>query len=206
MHRSEENKLIHVSFDLVKEFIPRVPKQRCPEEDGTIPRICVSPSLEKCLQAVPQAGEVLHQMKELGLPLIIHGYYMECKHPLYDVSKYVGDAEATGEMWILDKPDKIRRIDYEVIFDDFLWYTDAYGAKQRFPVGMKFKRVKYQDNMMNFLDMIFDENERKSEFVRQFPQLTFRQLMWNWKNIKRGMEKRWEERDGQRKTLNALKF
>ena len=63
--------MVHVSFDLVDEFIPRVPKQRCEGENNTIKRICVAPSIIEALNAIPQAGFVVRNMKSLGLPCLI---------------------------------------------------------------------------------------------------------------------------------------
>lgn len=45
----KKSKLIHVSFDEVEQFIPRIPEQICPGEDNTIPRICAAPSVIKAL-------------------------------------------------------------------------------------------------------------------------------------------------------------
>ena len=53
---------IHVSFDIVDEFTPRVPRQRCPGEDETVPRICVAEDILNAVNAVPQAGLVMENM------------------------------------------------------------------------------------------------------------------------------------------------
>lgn len=178
MHKNKENQLVHVSFDIVDEFLPRVPKQRCPNEDGNIPRICASPTVIQCLQAIPQAGEVMCRTRELGLPVIIHAYYMRCKQVIEDVTQWVGDAAATGEKWLTDKPDEVRRIDYEVVAQYVEWYTDIYGVRQRFPMDIKLKRAKYQDNMDNLLrDYFHLPNERISVFKGKIPDLTYRTLM-----------------------------
>lgn len=50
---------IHISFDIVDEFTPRVPRQRCPGEDETVPRICVAEDILNAVNAVPQAGLVM---------------------------------------------------------------------------------------------------------------------------------------------------
>ena len=67
---------IHISFDIVDEFIPRVPRQRCPGEDETVPRICVAEDILNAVNAVPQAGLVMENMKNIGLPVVIHAYYL----------------------------------------------------------------------------------------------------------------------------------
>ena len=67
---------VHVSFDIVDHFAPRIPKQRCPEEDATISRICVAENLTMAINALPQSGDVICAMKDLRLPIIIHAYYI----------------------------------------------------------------------------------------------------------------------------------
>lgn len=49
---------VHVSFDIVEKFIPRVPRQRCQGEDMSIPRICVADTILDAINAIPQAGIV----------------------------------------------------------------------------------------------------------------------------------------------------
>lgn len=73
----EKLKGVHVSFDIVTEFVPRVPRQRCPGENSSIPRICAADNLYNAINAIPQAGLVLNYMKNLELPLIIHAYYLK---------------------------------------------------------------------------------------------------------------------------------
>ena len=51
---------VHVSFDIVDHFAPRIPKQRCPEEDATISRICVAENLTMAINALPQSGDVIN--------------------------------------------------------------------------------------------------------------------------------------------------
>ena len=60
-----ERKYIHVSLDIVERFVPRIPGQRIPGEDGTIPRICVSNRLLDCSKAMPSGPEALQSMERL---------------------------------------------------------------------------------------------------------------------------------------------
>lgn len=83
-------KLLHASFDEVEKFTPRIPKQRCPNEDDTIARICVAPTIRDTLAAIPQSGEVIHYMKILNLPVIIHAYYIKCDSVLMPEEKGAG--------------------------------------------------------------------------------------------------------------------
>lgn len=58
--------MVHVSFDEVERFVPRVPKQICPDEDNTTPRICVAPNILSAIQAMPQGGTVAYNMARKG--------------------------------------------------------------------------------------------------------------------------------------------
>ena len=116
----KKSKLIHVSFDEVEQFIPRIPEQICPGEDNTTPRICAAPSVIKALQAIPQAGEVIYYMWRIGVPIIIHAYYLESPSVLTpdQIADKVPDALATGETWITEIPESVRRFDYEDALDE----------------------------------------------------------------------------------------
>lgn len=69
-------RMVHVSFDLVDNFVPRLPKQIATNEDRTVKRICVAPSLRNALMAIPKARQVVHTLKRIGLPVILHAYYL----------------------------------------------------------------------------------------------------------------------------------
>lgn len=101
--------LIHCTFETVEDFYPRIPLQRCPGEDDSIPRICVADSVQNALNAIPQAAETLDAMERIGVPLIIHVYDLESSDVMNSsaVQKYVPDALATHEKWILSRPDSI---------------------------------------------------------------------------------------------------
>ena len=58
---------IHISFDIVDEFTPRVPRQRCPGEDETVPRICVAEDILNAVNAVPQAGLVMEKYEKISV-------------------------------------------------------------------------------------------------------------------------------------------
>lgn len=64
--KRSNSKLVHVSFDEVERFVPRVPKQICPDEDNTTPRICVAPNILSAIQAMPQGGTVAYNMARLS--------------------------------------------------------------------------------------------------------------------------------------------
>ena len=73
--KRSNSKLVHVSFDEVERFVPRVPKQICPDEDNTTPRICVAPNILSAIQAMPQGGTVAYNMARIGVPVVIHANF-----------------------------------------------------------------------------------------------------------------------------------
>lgn len=172
---------IHVSFDIVDEFIPRVPRQRCPGEDKTIPRICVAEDILNAVNAVPQAGLVMENMKSLGLPVVIHAYYLTGEGMgKEDVQKYVPDAKLTGEFWLTEKPESIRRVDYEIV--DFTTETvrDPFGHDLTIVVIISFNKCEYQDNVENFLRSFENASEERMERARKiFRENSFRTVMSN---------------------------
>lgn len=174
--------MVHVSFDLVDEFIPKVPKQRCKGENDTIKRICVAPSIIEALNAIPQAGLVVRNMKSLGLPVIIHCYYLKADKVMSndEVQKYVPDAEFTGEMWILEKPKAVNRVDYEITDCIVKQGVDVFGNEMfevRFP---EIKRVKYQSNIDDFFK-VFSYSPSKERKLREiFEKQGYRKVMANF--------------------------
>lgn len=182
--RRERNnsKLIHVSFDEVEKFIPRIPKQICPNEDNTTLRICVAPNVLSAIQAMPQGGEVVYYMARLGVPVIVHAYYIESDAVLMpeQISDKVPDAIATGEMWVTEVPAAVRRIDYEIRKPFVPKRTDRNGTRERFLITYgELKRVRYQDNWRN-LSARTAKNEKAAEwFMENKPDISYRTFMSN---------------------------
>ena len=178
----KKRKLIHVSFDLVNGFAPRISAQVCPGEDETIPRICVSPSIIKALQSIPQAGEVRYYMEEIGVPIIIHAYYMKSDAVLMpeQIADKVPDALATGETWIMEIPVVVRRFDYEIVNPFIIKKKDGNGTVERFLVGYdSLKRVDYQDNWRNLARKMGRGKRAEDYFMSHKPDLTYRCFMSN---------------------------
>lgn len=175
---------IHISFDIVNEFIPRVPRQRCPGEDETVPRICVAEDLPNAVNAVPQAGLVMEHMKSLGLPVVIHAYYLTGEGmEKEEVQNYVPDAKATGEFWLTENPREVRRVDYEIA--DFTTETvkDPFGHDLMTVVINSFNKCGYQDNVENFLHSMNrsgDIPKARMEKARKiFREYSFRTVISN---------------------------
>lgn len=94
-------------------------------------------------------------MQKLKLPLIIHAYYMVSKSFLIsdEIHEYVPDVDTTKEIWILDTPNTVRRIDYEIVDPDFIMCDGMILL-----MNYKLKRVKFQDNVMNLFNSIDCKN------------------------------------------------
>ena len=117
---------VHVSFDIVDQFEPRIPKTCAIGEDQTIKRICVSDEILYALNALAESGKTLAVMQRLGLPLTMHAYYLESDHVMAPdvVQRYVPDADINHESWILDSPIHVHRIDYEIMNPEFYKLLD----------------------------------------------------------------------------------
>lgn len=111
---------IHVSFDEVQKFVLRIPKIVADGEDTTIPRISVCDSIDNALYGMSEGERVMEGIECLHLTPIIHAYYLTPdKNGVLDtkaISKYVPDAQETGEMWLTKPPVKVERIDYKILF------------------------------------------------------------------------------------------
>lgn len=177
----EKLKGVHVSFDIVTEFVPRVPRQRCPGENSSIPRICIADNLYNAINAIPQAGLVLNYMKSLELPLVIHAYYLKgngMKNE--DVQKYVPDANLTGELWLTEKPEKVYRIDYEIVDFTTKDVKDPFSHDLTVVYGIKIKRCRFQNNIENFLHSFGNISQsRRTRVEKIFEENSFRTVISN---------------------------
>lgn len=167
--------LIHVSFDRVDEFIPRVPKNKADGENNTIPRICVTNDIVRAICALPNGGLVLHKMSLLKLPTIIHVYYLKADKvmPTEEVSKYVPDALSSGEMWILEKPKSVYRVDYEITDMLQTKINNSEGREIYATWNIEKRRCKYQSNIDNFC------NTFGEEFRELFEKISYRRIITN---------------------------
>lgn len=169
-------KLIHCSFDEVYDFEPRVPESRSLLEDAETKRICVSPTIRQCLDAIPRAGQIMRFMREVEMPVVVHAYYLEADQIQYDTRDYVPDADLTGEMWILEKPKNWKRIDYELQSFCLKDGKDRNGASITWIYGVYPVRHRYQDNLRELIEGIGADYD---DFRRQCPDLTFRLIAGN---------------------------
>lgn len=171
---------IHVSFDTVTKFTPRVPKWFCTNEDCTIPRICVVPDIRSALNAIPQCGQVMEYMRNLNLPVIIHVYYLYGGKQMdnKEVQKYVPDAGYTKEFWVTSVPDRVNRIDYEVTDFDVQKTKNAFGEEVWDVSNVQLSRCKYQSNIENFI-RAFAQTTKKEPLRKLFTEYSYRTVMSN---------------------------
>lgn len=115
--------LYHLMADIgavPSKVIPKIPANAMKEEDQSIPRICVSRSLDECLTGITVTGItfpfLLEELrtshtkqiwdKQYQFPFIVRTYCAENNNSAFfdekKVSKYVWDANFTGECWLTE--------------------------------------------------------------------------------------------------------
>lgn len=174
-------KLIHCSFDLVEKFIPRVPGSKAvydgkEYEDSTTPRICTAPSVLYCLRAIPKAGDVLRWMMEVGMKPVIHAYYLQSGNIKACTSDDVPDVDTTHEIWVLEKPEKVIRRDYEIISCSMHDGKDMLGQNYVWIDSLTLKRVPDTDNLKDLIEGLGLDH---GAFLERFPYLRFREFATN---------------------------
>lgn len=138
-------KFYHLTLDLDspndKVFVPRIPNESIVAfgEDLTIPRICVSSTIEGCLSSAPWGGSSLEDiMFSNGNSQLIKVYEFESTDiapgnlispkELYQSDK-VRDAEITNEHWVINqdlRPCKtylIQITNYDMSYPDSIPYS-----------------------------------------------------------------------------------
>lgn len=184
-----ERKYIHVSLDIVERFVPRIPGQRIPGEDGTIPRICVSNRLLDCINAMPSGPEALQSMERLGVPLVIHAYYMQAEQvlPTKEVARYVPDAEWSHESWLLTEPTKVYRVDYHVVNPQF--FKPKIGPLKL--LAADFKRCPFTDNTKELANRL--GVQKKSDFANLMKKYGLSCVLYNmWEEFQKILQL-WEK-------------
>lgn len=125
--------LYHVSVEPVQQFVPRVPKQRCPGEDGTIKRICCCKNIFECINAMPGGASVIDCLLHLCKNAVIYVYQFIVPddadwvfNPAQTV-RYVPDAEISGEYWLIKTPDQVLETMYLIHDIQIDHGIDRYG-------------------------------------------------------------------------------
>lgn len=183
---------VHCSWDIIHPFTftPRIPSGRIgrlpngASEDSTTPRICVANSVNHALTAMPGTGKAIKSMRMVGIPVIIHAYYLSIDEKyVYRPSKEeVPDAEWTGELWLLKEPDKVIRRDY-LISDEFIYHTrNQYDQEYEKFIGCDITPCKFTDNYVNFIRSLSENSlgnpdENILQVIKGYT--SFRSLMQN---------------------------
>lgn len=154
---------VHVSFDQVQKFTPRVPKQRIQGEDDITKRICVAENVVSALRAIPEAGYAIRGMQLLHMPVVIHAYYLT-GDAIVPTLKQLPDQKRTGEKWMLEKPKNVYHACYLLESPLLLEHTDLFGVTQPYLVGCKLKRVKNLDNR----EILFERFANKTEILAKY--------------------------------------
>lgn len=171
--------LFHASFDLVKEFKPRIPVHTgMVGEDRTIPRVCVAPTIEGCLEGMPLVGEVAWRMHEIGMPEILHVYELSSQNVMSNVQvrQYVPDAKTTGEMWILDTP-KIEKVNHYKICNVTYWELKEKEKVYHILKDCDMQRIELQDNLLNLLTALKVSEEKKKSVYQMMTETSFSALL-----------------------------
>lgn len=127
--------LYHVSYDRIPRFELRVPRNRLPYEDDTTPRICLSDSIEHCINAKSGQGQPLYLAKHYGFRVSLYVYEFDTNDIPSDaliapdelVDRYhVADAKFNHEYWLLDADIPYKETRVEFVDGGFIWPDDAH--------------------------------------------------------------------------------
>lgn len=160
-------KLYHVSYDRIENFVLRIPQNRLPMEDSATPRICLSTSIKRCVNAKPSQGEALYIAQEQGLRVAFYVYEFDTESipaknliPPKTLKEHYGvlDAEQNEEYWIVGSivpyqevryecfGGKFRQLDNENQFAQVLW-LDLNTAVSRKAVFLEHLVMEYNKNV-----------------------------------------------------------
>lgn len=186
MKSGKRSSYVHVSFDPVDEFVPRVPENRCPGENDSIPRICMAGDVISALNAMPGGALAAARMAAIGLKPIVHAYYLKGGRVLEGdaVRRLVPDAYATGEAWFLDSPSSVRRMDW--LLDDpaiiCLNQHEQDGADRCYCIiGAKLKLTPFTDNWDQLFEWFGIPDSKAGETKAMIrARVSFREFMTNF--------------------------
>ncbi len=183
--------LVHVSFDPVEAFFPRVPQEQATTgtEDKTIPRICCAPDIIHALNAMPNAGRVIKNMMGLGMDVILHIYEFHNIAPaaIHVPTPFeVPDVTDTQEIWITEpvSEHQIKRYDVKLTSVQLKPLKAETGEELLIIQRMTITKTDYQDNWEQFLNLT-SKSEQIRERVRQIgAKYLFRSMMGSWTDEK----------------------
>ena len=155
-------KLYHVSYDKIHRFIPGIPRYRLPGEDSVTPRICLSTSIERCINAKPHQAQALYLAREFGFWFPVYVYEFDTDRiPDSDLVKperlfeqyHVDDAVQNSEHWLLaeSNPKEIR---YEFVGGGFLPPDDvceyAEALKLKFTTEVSAEAMELEEAVLQY--------------------------------------------------------
>lgn len=140
--------LYHVTMDLEteeKEFVPRIPKYRCKDEDDTIARVCVCPTLEGAVGAFPYKTYYFNQYINYRDEYYLVYYKIPTANLEFKTSEelkdLVPDSHITKEHWILNRfkatPTMIKINKFRL--SGFNKYTNEYSG---FVTNLEYEKSK----------------------------------------------------------------
>lgn len=142
--------LFHISSDILdaetKLFTPRVPENRCDDEDDTIPRICFSDSVLDCIKAIPDSYDGVYNrvrlQKERGIPALFSVYSIDEKKLSKDniltpeqLQHLIPDALQNSEYWIINT-------DLKLPLYGYIWIKDIKLDKKGNIIDCQFEYSK----------------------------------------------------------------
>lgn len=143
--------LYHVSLEPVTHFIPRVPENRAPGEDCIQKRICLSTSIESCINAMPGSGASLLCLQRLGINPVLFVYRVQVHRNTdylvypHQIKQAVCDAEETEEHWLLKTPPMISKFTIQLEFFETKKVIDPYGNEVILIRNMQYRHMKHND-------------------------------------------------------------
>lgn len=167
--------LYHVSLEPVCHLIPRVPESRAPGEDNTRKRICLSTSIENCINAMPGSGSSLLCLRRLGITPVLFVYRVQVRwnadylvYP-HQIKHLVCDAEETKEHWLLKSPSFISRFAMKVDCFESETVTDPYGQEVCLVKNMRCSRIKHTGVSENAAALLkyFAEDPGKERMLQE---------------------------------------
>lgn len=146
-----KQKFIHVSFDPVSDFEPRILSNRAKDEDAIKKRICcilskgsLQDDVIHALNASPCAGEVLQRIVSHGFDPVLHVYEFQSTKYMFpwEVQEYVPDAIYSGECWLPEKPKSFIHKCYNVSSFKTESVKDFYENKWEAVVNIQLEKMK----------------------------------------------------------------
>ena len=183
----------HISQEISlneKEFVPRVPRFRTKDEEGTTKRVCVSKSIEGAIGAFPYKSEITSSVN-CKKPTYLAVYEVDLNRLEHldskDIEELVPDAHLTEECWVLEnfkiKPSiiKINKLRLER-YNKYTWTHSGLVTEFEFERGCE---------------------EYGREEVHRFVGRTFRRQAIKWAE-KRGIY--WEVEHQERSSLRHQRY